>query len=30
MKRNNIVESLMKEGFTEKTLVKFSDKQLSD
>lgn len=30
MKRNNIVESLIKEGFTEKTLVKFSDKQLSD
>lgn len=30
MKRNEIVESLIKEGFTEKTLVKFSDKQLSD
>lgn len=30
MKRNEIVVSLLKEGFTEKTLVKFSDKQLSD
>jgi len=28
MKRNEIVESLLKEGFSEKTLVKFSDKQL--
>jgi hypothetical protein len=28
MKRNEIVESLMKEGFSEKTLVNFSDKQL--
>jgi hypothetical protein len=30
MKRNEIVESLLKEGFSEKTLVKFTDKQLSD
>ncbi len=30
MKRNEIVETLIKEGFSEKTLVKFSDKQLSD
>jgi hypothetical protein len=29
MKRNEIVESLMKEGFSEKTLVNFSDKQLT-
>lgn len=29
MKRNEIVESLIKEGFSEKTLVNFSDKQLS-
>jgi hypothetical protein len=29
MKRNEIVESLMKEGFSEKTLVNFSDKQLA-
>lgn len=29
MKRNEIVESLLKEGFSEKTLVNFSDKQLS-
>ena len=29
MKRTEIVESLIKEGFSEKTLVKFSDKQLS-
>jgi len=29
MKRNEIVESLINEGFTEKTLVRFSDKQLS-
>lgn len=29
MKRNEIVKSLIKEGFTEKTLVKFTDKQLS-
>jgi hypothetical protein len=28
MKRNEIVEKLMKEGFSEKTLVKLSDKQL--
>lgn len=28
MKRNEIVESLLSEGFSEKTLVKFSDKQL--
>lgn len=30
MKRNVIVGQLIKEGFSEKTLVKFSDKQLSD
>lgn len=30
MKRNEIVENLLKEGFSEKTLVKFSDKQLSE
>ena len=30
MKRNEIVETLIKEGFSEKTLVKFSDKQLSE
>ena len=30
MKRNEIVKSLLKEGFSEKTLVNFSDKQLSD
>jgi hypothetical protein len=30
MKRNEIVNSLLKEGFSEKTLVKFSDKQLLD
>ena len=30
MKRNEIVETLIKEGFSEKTLVKFSDKQLGD
>ena len=30
MKRNEIVESLLKEGFSEKTLVKFNDKQLND
>jgi len=30
MKRNEIVEKLIKEGFSEKTLVKFTDKQLSD
>jgi hypothetical protein len=30
MKRNQIVEKLINEGFSEKTLVKFSDKQLSD
>ena len=29
MKRNEIVESLLNEGFSEKTLVKFSDKQLN-
>ncbi len=29
MKRNEMVETLLKEGFSEKTLVKFSDKQLS-
>lgn len=29
MKRNEIVESLIKEGFSEKTLVNFSDKQLA-
>ncbi len=30
MKRNEIVEKLIKEGFSEKTLVKFTDKQLND
>jgi len=30
MKRNQVVEKLINEGFSEKTLVKFSDKQLSD
>jgi len=30
MKRNEIVKSLLKEGFSEKTLVNFNDKQLSD
>jgi DNA primase catalytic subunit len=30
MKRNEIVESLLKEGFSEKTLVKFTDRQLSE
>ena len=30
MRRNQIVEKLINEGFSEKTLVKFSDKQLSD
>lgn len=30
MKRNEIVEKLIKEGFSEKTLVKFTDKQLTD
>lgn len=30
MKRNEIVEKLIKEGFSEKTLVKFTDKQLSE
>jgi hypothetical protein len=30
MKRNEIVKTLLKEGFSEKTLVGFSDKQLSD
>jgi hypothetical protein len=30
MKRNEIVNSLLKEGFSESTLVKFSDKQLND
>ena len=29
MKRNEIVQSLLKEGFSEKTLVNFSDKQLT-
>lgn len=29
MKRNEIVKSLIKEGFSEKTLVNFSDKQLT-
>jgi hypothetical protein len=28
MKRNEIVKSLLKEGFSEKTLLNFSDKQL--
>lgn len=30
MKRNEIVERLINEGFSEKTLVKFNDKQLND
>ena len=30
MKRNEIVEKLIKEGFSEKTLVKFTDKQLTE
>lgn len=30
MKRNQIIDNLIKEGFTEKTLVKFNDKQLVD
>lgn len=30
MKRNEIVEKLVKEGFSEKTLVKFTDKQLTE
>lgn len=30
MKRNEMVKTLLKEGFSEKTLVGFSDKQLSD
>lgn len=30
MKRNEIVEKLVKEGFSEKTLVKFTDKQLNE
>lgn len=30
MKRNEIVEKLMKEGFSEKTLVKFTDNQLTE
>jgi hypothetical protein len=30
MKRSSLVEKLIKEGMSEKTLVKFSDKQLSD
>ena len=30
MKRNEIVEKLMNEGFSEKTLVNFTDKQLTD
>lgn len=30
MKRNELVESLLSEGFSEKTLVKFTDKQLSN
>ena len=30
MKRNEIVEKLIKEGFSEKTLVKFTDKQLNE
>ena len=30
MKRTEIIKSLIKEGFTEKTLVKFSDKQIND
>jgi phenylalanyl-tRNA synthetase alpha subunit len=30
MKRSQIIDNLIKEGFSEKTLVRFSDKQLSD
>jgi hypothetical protein len=30
MKRSQIIDNLIKEGFTEKTLVRFSDKQLFD
>jgi hypothetical protein len=30
MKRNEIVKSLLKEGFSEKTLLNFNDKQLND
>lgn len=30
MKRNELIEKLIKEGFSEKTLVKFSDKQIND
>ena len=30
MKRNEIVSRLIKEGFSEKTLVNFSDKQLAN
>ncbi len=30
MKRNEIVEKLVKEGFSEKTLVRFTDKQLTE
>jgi hypothetical protein len=30
MKRSQIIDNLIKEGFTEKTLVRFSDKQLLD
>ena len=30
MKRNEMVKTLLNEGFSEKTLVGFSDKQLSD
>jgi glutamyl/glutaminyl-tRNA synthetase len=30
MKRNDIIKSLLNEGFTEKTLLNFNDKQLND
>ena len=30
MKRNEIIQKLISEGFSEKTLVNFTDKQLND
>ena len=30
MKRSTLVDNLIKEGMSEKTLVRFTDKQLSD
>jgi hypothetical protein len=30
MKRNDIIKSLLNEGFSEKTLLNFNDKQLND